>query len=222
MENNIIYIAFLCITVPMLFLFPIIKDKFARTVVGYVIVGVFCCLLVAEINGYILRGLNMDYEYVTTAFTPITEEIIKALPVLFFAFVFTDSREKLLSVGFALGVGFAILENIVILLQNFSTVSLLWALLRGFGAALMHGVCTGVVGLGLHFIHQKKKLFIPGSFALLVMSMTYHSIYNTLVQSQYKYFGFVLPLITFVILFFITFRSRRKAKNKKVQTETVK
>jgi len=222
MENNMIYIAFLCVTVPMLFLLPIIKDKFARTVVGFVLVGVLCCLLVSEINGYILRGLNKEYEYVTTAFTPITEEIIKALPVLFFAFVFTDNREKLLSVGFALGVGFAILENIVILLQNFSTVSLLWALLRGFGAALMHGVCTGFVGLGLHFIHQKKKLFLPGSFALLVMSMTYHSIYNTLVQSQYKYFGFMLPLLTFVILFLVTYRARQKAKKAKVQKEIVK
>ena len=215
MENSMIYIAFICITVPMLFLLPILKDKFARTVLGFVLLGVLCCLLVSEINGYILRALNNDYEYVTTAITPITEEIIKALPIVFFAFVFTDNREKLLSVGFALGVGFAILENIVILLQNFSSVSLLWALLRGFGSALMHGVCTGVVGLGLHFIHQKKKLFIPGSFALLVMSMTYHSIYNTLVQSQYKYFGFMLPLLTFVILFLVTFRSRRKTKKQK-------
>ena len=215
MENSMIYIAFICITVPMLFLLPILKDKFARTVLGFVLLGVLCCLLVSEINGYILRALNNDYEYVTTAITPITEEIIKALPIVFFAFVFTDNREKLLSVGFALGVGFAILENIVILLQNFSSVSLIWALLRGFGSALMHGVCTGVVGLGLHFIHQKKKLFIPGSFALLVMSMTYHSIYNTLVQSQYKYFGFMLPLLTFVILFLVTFRSRRKTKKQK-------
>ena len=220
--ENMIYIAFICVTVPMLFLLPIIKDKFARTVVGYVIVGVFCCLLVSELNGLILRSLNSDYVYVTTAVTPITEELIKALPVLFFAFVFSDNREKLLSIGFSLGVGFAILENIVILLQNFSTVSLLWAVIRGFGSALMHGICTGVIGLGLHFIHQKKKLFIPGSFALMVISMTYHSIYNTLVQSQYRYLGFVLPLITFVILFFITFRARLKAKNKKIQKEAAR
>ncbi len=220
--ENMIYIAFICVTVPMLFLLPIIKDKFARTVVGYVIVGVFCCLLVSELNGLILRSLNSDYVYVTTAVTPITEELIKALPVLFFAFVFSDNREKLLSIGFSLGVGFAILENIVILLQNFSTVSLFWAVIRGFGSALMHGICTGVIGLGLHFIHQKKKLFIPGSFALMVISMTYHSIYNTLVQSQYRYLGFVLPLVTFVVLFIFTFRARLKAKNKKIQKEAAR
>ena len=213
MENMMIYIAFICVTVPMLFLLLILRDKFARTVMGFVIIGIFCCLLVSEINGYLLRGLNNDYEYVTTAITPISEEIIKALPILFFAFVFSDNREKLLSLGFALGVGFAILENIVVLMQNFSSVSLFWALIRGFGSALMHGVCTGVVGLGLHFIHQKKKLFLPGSFALLVMSMTYHSIYNTLVQSRYRYFGFILPLITFIILFVFTFYINKKTRN---------
>ena len=214
-----IYIAFICVTAPMLFLLPIIKDKFARTVTAFVIIGVFCCLLVSEINGIILKALNTDYEYVTTAITPITEELIKALPIVFFAFVFSDNREKLLSIGFSLGVVFAILENIVILLQNFSSVSLFWAIIRGFGSALMHGVCTGVVGLGLHFIHQKKKLFIPGSFALLVISMTYHSVYNTLVQSEYRYFGFILPLATFVILFIFTFRNRRKAKKAEAAKE---
>ncbi len=209
MENMMIYIAFICVTVPMLFLLPVIKDRFAKTVVGFVIIGVFCCLLVSELNGLLLRALNNDYVYITTAFTPITEELVKAVPILFFAFVFSDNREKLLSLGFSLGIGFAILENIVILLQNFSSVSLFWALIRGFGSALMHGICTGVVGLGLHFIHQKKKLFLPGSFALLVMSMTYHSIYNTLVQSRYRYFGFILPLVTFVILSLFTFRNRK-------------
>lgn len=208
--ESMIYIVFICVTVPMLFLLPTIKDRFARTIEGYVIIGVFCCLLVSEINGMLLRALGSDYEYVTTTVTPITEEIVKALPVLFYAFVFSDNRAKLLSVGFALGVGFAILENIVILLQNISSVTLFWALIRGFGSALMHGVCTGVVGLGLHFVHQKKKLFLPGSFALLVMSMTYHSIYNTLVQSRYRYFGFVLPLLTFVILSLLTFRTGDK------------
>ena len=221
MEKNMIYIAFICVAVPMLFLLPVIKDKFARTVEGFVIIGVFCCLLVSEANGIILRSLNNDYVYVTTALTPVTEELIKALPILFFAFVFSDNREKLLSVGFSLGVGFAILENIVILLQNFSSVSLFWALIRGFGSALMHGVCTGVVGLGLHFIHQKKKLFIPGSFALLVMSMIYHSVYNTLVQSSYKYFGVVLPIVTFAILFLFTFRNRMKTKRLSKAKENV-
>ncbi len=198
---NMSYIIFICITVPMLFMLPIITDKFARTLVGFMIVGIFCCLFVSEVNALVLAALDYDHAYVTTTLTPISEEIVKTLPVLLYAFAFSNNREQLLAVSFAVGIGFAIIENMVILLQNVTTVSLLWALVRGFGSALMHGICTGAVGLGLHFIHQKKKLFIPGTFALLVTAMTYHSIYNVLVQSEFRYFGFLLPLVTFVALF---------------------
>ena len=216
--ENMSCIIFICITVPMLFLLPIIRERSARVIVGYMICGLFCCLLVSEINGILLDLFGNDYVYVTTTITPISEEIVKALPVLFFAFVVSDSREKLVAIGFAAGIGFAVLENMVILLQNVSSVSLFWALIRGFGSALMHGICTGSIGLGLHFIHRKKKLFLPGSFAILVMAMIYHSIYNTLVQSEYRYFGFLLPLITFISIFvfglsaYVKMQKKRKEK----------
>lgn len=208
--ENMSYIIFICITVPLLFLLPIIRDRFARTVVGYMILGIYCCLMVSEINGILLKVFNNDYQYVTTTITPVTEEIIKALPVVFYAFLFSDKRDRLLAVAFSVGIGFAVLENIVVLLQNVASVSLFWALIRGFGSALMHGICTGAVGLGMHFVHQKKKLFVPGSFALLVTAMIYHSIYNTLVQSDYRYFGFLLPLTTFIVLFTLSILNRKQ------------
>lgn len=68
-------------------------------------------------------------------------------------------------------------------------------------------MCTGAVGLGLHFVHQKKKLFIPGTFALLVTAITYHSIYNMLVQSEWRYCGFLLPLMTFAVLMGFSIRA---------------
>ena len=137
--ENMSYIIFICITVPMLFLLPIIRDRFARVIVGYMICGLFCCLLVSEINGILLNLFGNDYVYVTTTITPISEEIVKALPVLFFAFVVSDSREKLVAIGFAAGIGFAILENMVILLQNVSSVSLFWALIRGCQYPFLRG-----------------------------------------------------------------------------------
>lgn len=206
------YIIFICITVPMLFMLTIIQDRFARTLLIFMTIGLFYCIFVSEINSILLAFFDNDYAYVTTTITPITEELVKAMPVFFYAFAFSDDRNRLLSIAFAVGIGFAIIENMVILLQNVATVSLFWALIRGFGSALMHGLCTGMVGLGMHFIHQKKKLFIPGSFALIVTAMTYHSIYNTLVQSDYRYFGFLLPLSTFVVLFSFQIRSIRAEK----------
>lgn len=217
---NMSYIIFICITVPMLFLLPIIRDKFARTVVAYMIVGLFCCLFVSEVNAILLEAFDSDYGFVTTNVTPVTEEVVKALPILFYAYALDNSRERLLSVAFAVGIGFAVIENMVILLQNVSSVSLLWALVRGFGSALMHGMCTGAVGLGLHFVHQKKKLFIPGTFALLVTAITYHSIYNMLVQSEWRYCGFLLPLATFAVLIGFMLRAGRVGKGARTVGES--
>ena len=121
--------------VPLFFLMFIIRDKFARTTIGFVMIGVFACLFISEVNGLLLDYFDEDYQYVTTSITPVTEEIVKALPVLFFAYMFSDDLDKLEAISFSVGVGFAILENMVVLLQNMETVTLFWALIRGFGSA---------------------------------------------------------------------------------------
>lgn len=59
----------------------------------------------------------------TTVNTPISEEIVKAAPVFFYALVFSDEREKLMTIAFSVGIGFAMFENMVILIQNIENVS---------------------------------------------------------------------------------------------------
>lgn len=193
---NVTYIVFLYLAIPLLFLLFAIRDKFERAVVGLVLAGVFCCLVSSELNGLVLAAYNGDVSYVTTRITPITEELIKAVPVLFFASLLTDERDKLLAAACAVGVGFAAMESLAILVQNMSAVNLAWAPVRGVGSALMHGICTGAVGLGVRFIHEKKRMFVPSALALLVTAMTYHSLYNTLVQSEFRFACVVLPVVT--------------------------
>ena len=62
----------------------------------------------------------------------------------------------------------------------------------------MHGICTAAVGYGMSFVKKRKKLFYCGTFALLAMTGIYHGIFNMLVQSDYRYLGFVLPALTFI------------------------
>ena len=106
----------------------------------------------------------------TTVITPISEEIVKAAPVLFYALVLSDEREKLMTIAFSAGIGFAMFENMVILIQNIENVSAGWAVIRGFSTALMHGVCTAAVGFGMSFIKKRRKLFYCGAFALLPLA----------------------------------------------------
>ena len=75
--------------------------------------------------------------------------VIGLYAVFFTSSGFPDDRRTLISCAYAVGVGFALLENIVILIQNIEQVSIFWALVRGFSSGLVHGVCTVMVGYGI-------------------------------------------------------------------------
>ena len=216
---NLIYILFICMLAPLLLTLPLMKGA-SRRVMLYLIIGICVSLFISEINGRILIAFNNQMILVTTTFTPITEEIIKALPVLIYAFLFSDDREKLLPLAFATGIGFALFENTVILVQSVDNVSILWAIIRGFSTALMHGICTAAVGYGMSFVRKKKKLFVSGTFALLALAIIYHGLFNMLVQSKnLQYVGFFMPAVTYIpLIIYLVFSVR----NKKRKTTTVK
>ncbi len=213
--DNLIYILYICMFVPLLLSLPLIH-KTSRRIMVFMLIGISAALFISEVNGLLLRLMNYETLYVTTTITPVTEEIIKAIPVLIYAFVISDNREKLLSSSFALGIGFALFENTYILINSMDAVSIEWAVIRGFSTALMHGICTAAVGFGMSFVKKKKKLFYCGTFALLMLAIIYHGIFNMLVQSEsLKYFGFVLPLATYipvVINLIKKFRESRRAE----------
>ena len=195
--DNLVYILFICLVAPMLLMMLLLKKR-SRLLVGYMIIGIFVSLFVSELNSILLKLFGSDTLYVTTTITPISEEIVKAIPVLFYAIVFFDNRDRVMPIAFATGIGFGMFENMVILVQNIENVSISWAVIRGFSTALMHAICTVAIGFGICFIKKKRKLFYCGTFALLTMACIYHGIFNMLVQSNYKYFGFVLPAVTYI------------------------
>ena len=195
--DNLIYILFICTVAPLALMLMLLKKR-AKLTVGYMLIGIFVSLFVSELNTILLSLFDGDMLYVTTTITPVTEEIVKAVPVLLFAVLFSDDREKLMTIAFAAGIGFAMFENMVILVQNIESVTVSWAVVRGFSTALMHGVCTSAVGYGMSFVRKRRKLFYCGTFALLAMASIYHGIFNMLVQSDYKYLGFVLPAVTYI------------------------
>ena len=205
--DNLIYTLFVCTVAPLILMLLLLQKR-SKLIVSYMIIGIFFSLFVSELNTILLGLFNDDMLYVTTAITPISEEIAKAFPVLIFAVLFSNDRDKLLTIAFAAGIGFAMFENMVILVQNIESVSIGWAVIRGFSTALMHGVCTSAVGYGMSFVRKKKKLFYCGTFALLAMSSIYHGIFNMLVQSEYKYFGFILPAVTYIPIVVQVFRNR--------------
>ena len=209
--ENIAYILFICLVAPMLFMVLMLRGR-SRLLVGYMLLGVFVSLFVSELNTILLSQCGGDMLYVSTTVTPVTEEIVKAIPILFYAVVFSDNRDRVMPIAFATGVGFAMFENMVILTQNVENVTIGWAIIRGFSTALMHAVCTVAVGYGICLVKKRPKLFRCGTFALLTLASIYHGIFNMLIQSEYKYLGFFLPAVTYIPLLF---KHYRYYKNKK-------
>jgi RsiW-degrading membrane proteinase PrsW (M82 family) len=111
----------------------------------------------------------------------------------------------------ALGIGFAVLENAYFLLNsnNFPIIS---AVVRAFGAGLMHGMCTLLVGVGISFVKKRRKMFAVGIFGLLSTAIVYHGIYNILIQSKFSTVGALLPIATYIP--FLIWRLRIKLKSK--------
>jgi RsiW-degrading membrane proteinase PrsW (M82 family) len=173
-------------------------NRDARRPIIFFIVGVCVALFVSEINALLMYVIPMGTNEFTIRVTPVSEEILKAIPVLFFAREISDRRESLVTVSLSIGIGFAVMENTYVLLQSIDSVSIIWAIMRGFGTGIMHGMCTFLVGIGFSFINKNKKLFIVGTFSLMSLAITYHSVFNMLVQSELYYFGALLPIITYL------------------------
>ena len=194
--DNLTYIAFIALTISLALMLPLMEKKNRRLII-FMIAGICSCLFVSELNSILLNALDNEVFYVTTTITPITEEVVKMLPILYLAIVVSDDRRILIPNAFAVGVGFALLENVVILVQNVESVSILWAFVRGFGSGLVHGICTVMVGWGISYVKKRRKFFFCGTFALLSAAIIYHATYNLLVQSEYQYVGILLPLATY-------------------------
>ena len=210
--DNLTYIDFIALTVSLALMLPLMEKKMRRLVI-FMIAGICSCLFVSELNSILLRAFNNEVFYVTTTITPMTEEIVKMLPILYLAIVISDDRRVLIPNSFAVGVGFALLENVVILTQNVENVTILWALVRGFGSGLVHGICTVMVGWGISYIRKRRKFFYCGTFALLSAAIIYHATYNLLVQSDYQYVGILLPLTTYIPLILLARKNGIKVSN---------
>ena len=213
-DINVIYILFVSIFVPLM-LMTLLVDKKSRFPMLFVLVGIFVSVFASEVNGYLSQVLPMDRYSITTIVTPVSEELLKALPILFYAVVVSDKKDKLFTASMAIGIGFAVLENAFYLL-NSSNFTMLNAVIRAFGAGLMHGMCTLLVGVGISFVKKKSKLFAVGTFGLLSTAIVYHGIYNILIQSEFSIVGALLPIATY-IPFFVW-----RIKYKKVQSSEAK
>ena len=193
----------------------LLVEKKARLPIAFMLVGIFVSVFASEVNALLANSLNMNMYDITVVVTPMTEEILKALPILYYALFISDKKEKLFTASMATGIGFAVLENAYYLL-NYPDFTMLSAVIRAFGAGLMHGMCTLLVGVGISFVKKKSKLFAVGTFGLLSTAIVYHGIYNILIQSDYSIVGALLPIATYIpfLIWRITVKQKKQKNDK--------
>jgi len=202
-----VYIIMICMVVPLLLLMTLLNQQ-SRLLLGFVLGGMVLAVCAYEINTLVCSLFQISGPELSIKAAPVIEEILKALPVLFFAILVSDDRRLVLQLAMAVGIGFAILENAFLLITYVDEVNIGWAVVRGISTSLSHGICTMIVGCGIIFVRKQKKLFYTGTFALLAAAMTLHAIFNLLIQSPYDYVALALPIVIYAVFWIVKLQGK--------------
>ena len=152
-----------------------------RAVVATVAAGALTAGLGYLLHGWLLGKWSIDIASFSRYVSPLSEELLKGLVVV--ALVLRRRIGFLVDAaifGFAVGTGFALVENLHFLRLLPDATLTTWVV-RGFGTAIMHGGCTAVFAvMGLALFERTGgspwRAFLPG---LLLVALL-HSAFNHL------------------------------------------
>ena len=174
-----------------------------RDIFRSILAGATAALLAYFANAAAFGTLHLDPAIVKRYIAPVVEETAKAVLV-----VYIVRAEKVGFMvdagihGFAIGTGFALVEN-VYYAWTLGTSSLgLW-IVRGLGTAILHGSTTAVLGIlskDLTDRHDSRALrwFVPGwLIAVIVHSLYNHVLVNPLLAATLLLVA--VPLLVFVV-----------------------
>lgn len=131
------------------------------------------------INAEALYTLELDYRTYTRFGGPFVEECLKgAMMVYLFRTHRVGFAVDAAIRGFAIGAGFAVIENIYFLYNAVDAQIGIW-IIRGFGTAIMHGGVTAIFGVIAQQMTDRHArlnpaLYLPG----LAAATALHSIFN--------------------------------------------
>ena len=131
------------------------------------------------VGAAVIGGFDLGFKPYSRYVAPLVEELLKGAVI-----VWLISRHRVAFLvdaaicGFAVGAGFAMLENLFYLKQLPDAPIGVW-IVRGFGTAIMHGGTTAMFGvLGLILSERAgapgARAFLPG----LLLAAVVHSTYN--------------------------------------------
>lgn len=177
----------------------ILLDSFklvkVRTVAGLIVGGGLAAVASLFINVRIGSALGLDGVTLVRYVAPVVEEILKSA---FIIYLVARHRVAFLVdaaiIGFAIGAGFAAVENIHYFVALEENGIAMWVV-RGFGTALMHGSVSAMMAIiskQLADAHGIARLwvFLPG----LALGTALHSAFNHF---------FIAPTVTTILILIV-------------------
>ena len=147
------------------------------------------------LNNVVQSSVGLDEILYRRYSAPVVEELVKSL---YLGYLIRTKRVGFLVdaaiLGFAVGAGFALVEN-AYYVERLQDPNLLVWIIRGFGTAIMHGGVTAVLGIIFKNISDRTAsatatAFVPG----FIVAMSLHSFYN------HFFFGPVVSTFLIIVL----------------------
>jgi protease PrsW len=156
------------------------------------------------INLALLGAFPVDFTTYSRFIAPVVEEALKGALIVYLirrhAIGFPVDAAIF---GFAIGAGFAVIENIYYLAIFQDAHIAVWVV-RGFGTAIMHGGATAIFAIVAHTLAEQRQRqgpaeLLPGLLAAIVI----HSLYNQfLFAPVYSTLGILVGLPPILMLVF--------------------
>ncbi len=216
----------ICIALPLCVCVFFTKGS-SKMFIMFFVCGMVTCLFSGYIVGYIQAVSGWEKEDIPIFLSPMIEEIIKMIPVLFVLFAFSDrsdiraglstteqsipqndeteshniSDHSMILIALGVSAGFATFENACYILDQGAS-SFFYILIRGLAVGVMHIVSVLAMTMLILALRRLKIISVPVIAGALTMSMTFHGLYNLLVSdpSILMYVGFSLPIVSAVVL----------------------
>jgi RsiW-degrading membrane proteinase PrsW (M82 family) len=192
---NYIENTYICLAAPMLIAILSLRKEGRRSLI-FVLSGMTACLFSAYVSAFFAGVMGLELTVASYEVSPAVEEIMKALPVLFYLLVYEPDKRSAVACTLMLAVGFATFENICFL-TSYGTSNLLRLLIRGFSTGAMHVACGAVTAVVLRGMWNSLLFRTIATLGVLCLSITCHGIYNILVNQDGipAMIGYLLPLL---------------------------
>ena len=192
---------FVCLAIPLALCMLFIGGR-TRGFMLFMLSGMSVCLLSAYVNSFFMGHYGVNATVAVVEITPVCEEVMKLLPLLFYILIFEPKVRTLPEAAVALAVGFATFENVCYLTEN-GAEDLMFLLIRGLSAGALHILCGIMIGFGLSYVFRRRWLAFTGTMGLLGTCIVFHAIYNLLISGNgaWRIAGYFFPSALIACLF---------------------